>query len=379
MDADEAAFRQSVLRARAIESAIVYSAVLSPDGRYLVCGTSTGLMAVWDLDDYLVRARTAAQHSACAPSRDSALTPRVSLAQQADWFVRVPEGAARRTGLPVVSWTSSVLRGPVYNMCFAAHTGDGRPILCSGGAGGVCLWDLAAALAAGGGHHEAQAPLASLATGVGAEVNGVACGGGLLYGALGSGQCRAWDLSRECAVADLGAAGPMLSAVATRPTSGQPVTCGEDGLARLWDVRAAQACVASLAPAGGQWLGALAIDASDTWLACGGGACEQSMWHLGTAACTAQLATAAPVQALAFADSDVAIGCEAPHVLVARAAGGAPVRAQVCARSVFALAMNTASPRNRVLVAAGASPYVDVFASLDRRAFSLCCAPALAQ
>lgn len=57
----------------------------------------------------------------------------------------------------------------------------------------------------------------------------------------------------------------------------------------------------------GNWIAALAVDAADNWMVCGGGANTLSLWHLASLNQTATMETTAAVQAVMFSDDSVCL------------------------------------------------------------------------
>ncbi|KQJ89988.1 hypothetical protein BRADI_4g28830v3 [Brachypodium distachyon] len=89
----------------------------------------------------------------------------------------------------------------------------------------------------------------------------------------------------------------------------QVVTGSEDGTARIWDCRSGK-CTQTIHPVQnkkfeGSWVGCIAIDASESWLACGTSS-GISVWSLLSNECIFNADCSAPVQDLLFDKNQMA-------------------------------------------------------------------------
>jgi WD40 repeat protein len=252
-------------------------------------------------------------------------------------------------------------------------------LLVSAGEDGLQVWDWAQLRGAGAeGRVE---PVARLRGGA-AEVNALALDAARqqLWAGLGDGALQLWDLPTRRLLAQQETAHvDAVLALAFRAYTSQLFSAGEDGLLRVWDVRAPPAQplrvldpLTGAAPASsarrsrGGWLGALELDASGEWLACGGGARVASVLHAGSLACTALLPCAGAVHALCFDAEARLLAAGAFSALQVFTRDGrlySLVPTQLSA--TFTLALNVASPRRRLLALAGLAPRIDLYAPPD--------------
>jgi WD40 repeat protein len=206
---------------------------------------------------------------------------------------------------------------------------------------------------------------------------------GVLLAAAGDGVCYGWDVGegRAAPIMRLQGHADALHCVTARVGCGQAVTGSEDGTARIWDCRA-ETCTqvidvwrakeAGAGASAGAWVGCVALDKDENWLAMGcGGRCITT-WSFAAGACVSRVATAAAPQALVLAGEHlVAAGAEA--AVYRWNLSGQVVSRQLCTpRSVFALGMQ---PHGRGLTAvAGAGACVDLFSELGSRVCKVTCA-----
>ncbi|VAI17631.1 unnamed protein product [Triticum turgidum subsp. durum] len=105
-----------------------------------------------------------------------------------------------------------------------------------------------------------------------------------------------------------------LHSIAVREANHQVVTGSEDGTARIWDCRSGK-CTQTIRPVQnkkfeGSWVGCIAIDASESWLACGTSS-GISVWSLLSNECIFNADCGAPVQDLLFDKNQIlAVGAE---------------------------------------------------------------------
>jgi THO complex subunit 6 len=244
----------------------VMAAVFSPDGKYLVCGSDNGRIAVWELAAYMPAAA------------DDDLTPDMSFS----------------TG-----------GGPINCLQFASNssTNSSSWLLLCGSDLGVLTWPwqvildcLANGLLPPESTCTLRAPrecgnrrtLPALS-----EVNALTCDSAAaphhVIGACGDSQAHAWDVQTGAAIRSYSGHSAYLHCIGTVPAaSGTLLATGaDDGVLGLWDSRAA-AAVALVRLLDGctpqnsitsrpdkhsnaNWLSSLQSDAAGSWLTVGGG------------------------------------------------------------------------------------------------------------
>ncbi|KAI4990841.1 hypothetical protein ZWY2020_039212 [Hordeum vulgare] len=137
---------------------------------------------------------------------------------------------------------------------------------------------------------------------------------GSLFAAAGDACAYCWDVeSGKCKMTFKGHT-DYLHSVAVREANHQVVTGSEDGTARIWDCRSGK-CTQTIHPVQnkkfeGSWVGCIAIDASESWLACGTSN-GISVWSLLSNECIFNADCGAPVQDLLFDKNQIlAVGAE---------------------------------------------------------------------
>ncbi|VAI31921.1 unnamed protein product [Triticum turgidum subsp. durum] len=140
------------------------------------------------------------------------------------------------------------------------------------------------------------------------------CKDGSLFAAAGDACAYCWDVeSGKCKMTFKGHT-DYLHSIAVREANHQVVTGSEDGTARIWDCRSGK-CTQTIRPVQnkkfeGSWVGCIAIDASESWLACGT-SCGISVWSLLSNECIFNADCGAPVQDLLFDKNQIlAVGAE---------------------------------------------------------------------
>jgi WD40 repeat protein len=242
----------------------VMAAVFSPDGKYLVCGSDNGRIAVWELGAYMTAAA------------DDDLTPDMSFS----------------TG-----------EGPINCLQFASNssTNSSSWLLLCGSDLGVLTWPWQVILdcLANGllppestctlraprecGNRGTLPPLS--------EVNALTCDSAAaphhVIGACGDKRAHAWDVQTGAPVRSYSGHAAYLHCIGTVPAaSGTLLATGaDDGVLGLWDSRAAAAVAlvrlldgcapqgarSDLNTADANWLSSLQSDATGSWLTVGGG------------------------------------------------------------------------------------------------------------
>ncbi|VAI17633.1 unnamed protein product [Triticum turgidum subsp. durum] len=131
---------------------------------------------------------------------------------------------------------------------------------------------------------------------------------GSLFAAAGDACAYCWDVeSGKCKMTFKGHT-DYLHSIAVREANHQVVTGSEDGTARIWDCRSGK-CTQTIRPVQnkkfeGSWVGCIAIDASESWLACGTSS-GISVWSLLSNECIFNADCGAPVQDLLFDKNQV--------------------------------------------------------------------------
>jgi WD40 repeat protein len=223
------------------EGAVLFDTIFTPDGLFLLCGSSTGEIYVWDV--------------------------RVVL-------------SGRGAGAP------RSFRGHQSSVHSLLITPDGS-VLVSGSASGVRSWcwqEILGCLDRG----EAPAPSHEFTE---TATNGLAFDthGGVFFAASGDNCCHAYDLGAGTETAALKGHTNYLHAVLVMGQSRQVVTAAEDGCVRLWDMRSGLSATRVLEPFGSggtdappdisaqsagvsrrlasaTWASCLACDETENWL-----------------------------------------------------------------------------------------------------------------
>ena len=311
-DAYAAVVREERLaRTRTVFANVFFGAGVGDAGAhgYLCCGSSSGAISVFNLDDVLRRSRDATRGAAAVSGE---IAPAV--------VIRAHVGAA----YAVVTYGDELL-------CTAGE--DGRTLIFK-------VTDVVAA---------ADAALAAGTPAVDADVRPVASFANPQGASPGAPRSRAGDdgvgadpsafvfAARERrrvlrlgrargrgSVAVLRGHADLLHCVAARPGANQVVTGSEDGTVRIFDVRSEKATSVidpwraeearsrgGGAAGGGSWVGCVALDEAENWLGMGcGGGCV-TMWSFAAGACVSRFTASAPLQSLRLrGDNVVAAGAE---------------------------------------------------------------------
>jgi len=316
----------------------VLASAFSPDGKYLVAGTSEGRICIWKLsavgDHAEIHHPTAAFHAHT---------------------------------------------GATYSVCFA---NDGATLV-SGGDDGVRTWDWGTIAGLQGGNIQPRGVLDTPRVeerGVVLpvpEINSVSILNQRVYGATGDGSAYEWDLATgQCLGRFEGHTG-YLHALAARPSASQIVTGSEDGTIKFWDVRS-RACTqtlwepnASNAPDPERWVSCLAVDDSDSWLVAGGGGRALVTWHMPSGTCAAVMPTASSPQVVEFNHSgEVVMGGNEPWIYTWATSGALLCRAASSNSSVFTVASDRV---NKLVACGGTGGTMDVYVTPTSRSFTLSC------
>ncbi|ERN15398.1 hypothetical protein AMTR_s00036p00200680 [Amborella trichopoda] len=144
--------------------------------------------------------------------------------------------------------------------------------------------------------------------------------GGRIFAATGDSCAYSWDVETGKCTMEFRGHSDYLHCIAARCSSNQIITGSEDGTGRIWDCRSGK-CTRVLNPTKdmtegkGQkhayrWVSCVAVDASETWLACGSGS-SLSLWSLPTYDCIWSYETQFPIQDALFDKNQIlAVGAE---------------------------------------------------------------------
>ncbi|XP_061361648.1 THO complex subunit 6 isoform X2 [Gastrolobium bilobum] len=101
-----------------------------------------------------------------------------------------------------------------------------------------------------------------------------------------------------------------LHCIVARNSSNQIITGSEDGTTRIWDCNSGK-CINVIDPAKDlklkgsvSWVGCVALDASESWLACSSGR-NISLWNLPASECISKISTRASVQDMLFDNNQI--------------------------------------------------------------------------
>eukprot|EP00742_Colponemidia_sp_Colp-10_P002281 GILJ01002435.1.p1 GENE.GILJ01002435.1~~GILJ01002435.1.p1 ORF type:complete len:358 (-),score=48.92 GILJ01002435.1:203-1276(-) len=349
----------------------IFATAFAPDGEYLVAATHDGVVACWALKYTL----------------------------SSDWWTNEN---TRDVTSPTPAFSFQAHNCAIYSVVFAGS--EDNPILVTGGDDEIRCWKWLDMLSAFG--VQTQGLLTSHTfslnlkpsvvlqptdflssrgiTAAAAETNGLAVSadGTQLYSASGDSRAYLFDLSggRGTCTAAFEGHTDMLHCIAKRPKTEQIVTGSEDGSVRIWDIRSHE-CTTVLNPSTGQyggakdpisassagWIGCVAVDEGDNWLACGSAARCLSVFHLSSVTLTAAMPlTAPPSSVLFFEDKVLSAGAE-PRICHWKRDGSFISSTPVSSPCLYSIAVN---PKNRVLISAGVGSQLDVFINHTTRSFS---------
>eukprot|EP00658_Telonema_sp_P-2_P081824 TRINITY_DN8490_c0_g1_i4.p1 TRINITY_DN8490_c0_g1~~TRINITY_DN8490_c0_g1_i4.p1 ORF type:complete len:347 (+),score=63.60 TRINITY_DN8490_c0_g1_i4:215-1255(+) len=324
----------------------VLASAFSPDGEYLVAGTSEGRICGWHMPS--LRANQ----------------PTLDQTAKADLSFLAHTGAA-------------------FTVCFTNNGGT----LLSGGDDGVRVWDWSAVI---GSQDEDVRPCAVLDTprveerGVVLpvpEINGIALLDNRLYGASGDGTAYEWDLATGQCLGRLEGHSGYLHAIVARPGTRQVVTGSEDATIRFWDVRNRSVVQTLWEPSGPglnchepdkqRWIGCLAVDDADSWLVAGGGGRALTTWHMHSGTCAAIMPTVSTPQAAVFSHTgEIVTGGNEEWLYTWRTSGQLVCRAACTNRSVYTVSSDRT---NQLVACGGTGGSMDVYVTPVSRTFSLSC------
>eukprot|EP01104_Vermistella_antarctica_P019464 TRINITY_DN7631_c0_g1_i1.p1 TRINITY_DN7631_c0_g1~~TRINITY_DN7631_c0_g1_i1.p1 ORF type:complete len:389 (-),score=20.83 TRINITY_DN7631_c0_g1_i1:11-1177(-) len=361
----------------------VYACLFSPAGTHLLCGTSHGTIAVWQLSKHQVAGRTTL-------------------------------GVSPESGYPRPDYSFKAHSDAVYSLEFA-----GQDTLLSGSDTDLRVWNwcdiivnVSACEDGGASTSTTPTPRAHLAPkrragprescGMRPETNSLSWDAhrGVMYAAGGECSVSVWDVEREALVGQLGGASDYLHCVVAAGSTGQVLASSEDGTVRIWDSKSYK-CTGVLDPSrsearvpthhdmsahsaspspsgsssggGGKWISSIAVDGSGNWVACGGGVGFLSVWHLGSRAVTAYMPTQSNTHSLAFWGSEIVSVGNEPYVTEWYMDGRMKKRFLSSNRCLYAIATPSGTS-SRVggekIATGGQSAVVDLYSDLFARTMS---------
>lgn len=133
---------------------------------------------------------------------------------------------------------------------------------------------------------------------------------GSVFAASGDSCAYCWDAETGKLKTVFKGHSDYLHCIVARNSSNQIITGSEDGTTRIWDCKSGK-CIQVIDPAKHlklkgpvSWVGSVALDASESWLACSSGR-NISLWNLPAAECTLNFSTRASVQDLLFDNNQI--------------------------------------------------------------------------
>jgi translation initiation factor 4A/THO complex subunit 6 len=133
---------------------------------------------------------------------------------------------------------------------------------------------------------------------------------GSVFAASGDSCAYCWDVETGKLKMVFKGHSDYLHCIVARNSSNQIITGSEDGTTRIWDCKSGK-CVQVIDPAKHlklkgpvSWVGSVALDASESWLACSSGR-NISLWNLPASECTLNFSTQASVQDMLFDNNQI--------------------------------------------------------------------------
>nr|KYP57566.1 THO complex subunit 6 isogeny [Cajanus cajan] len=134
--------------------------------------------------------------------------------------------------------------------------------------------------------------------------------GGSVFAASGDSCAYCWDVETGKVKMVFKGHTDYLHCIVARNSSNQIVTGSEDGTARIWDCKSGK-CTQVIDPAkdlklkgSASWVGCVALDASESWLACSSGR-YISLWNLPASECVSKIPTRACVQDMLYDNNQI--------------------------------------------------------------------------
>ncbi|KAM0932519.1 putative transcription factor WD40-like family [Dioscorea sansibarensis] len=197
---------------------------------------------------------------------------------------------------------------------------------------------------------------------------------GCIISATGDACAYCWDVETGKRKMVFRGHSDYLHCVVARESSNQIITGSEDGSARIWDCRNGL-CTQVIYPVKGckpketSWVSCLAIDASESWLACGTGA-DLSVWSLLSCECIFNIESHAPVQDVSFDGNQhiLAVGSE-PILRRYSINGKALSKIQCAPQSAFSISFHSSG----ITAVGGYGGLVDVLSEFGSHLCVFCC------
>jgi len=348
-------YEDDLLKERKRKETTILATTISVDG-YLVCGSKQGVITLWLLNDAL-KSNTKTD----ADLNFQAHTGSIYALQFAGKYLI--SGADEE--IRIWEWSA------ILQSCSGKQPFAGKPAM-----------ELRPPQAIGLRGSLAQRP----------ETNGLAYDQkrSLLVSANGDNNLYAWDLVKGvCVGAYSGHTDNVYCVSMLSPTSF--CSGSEDGTVRLWDARSPN-CLRTFDPSIGaetnttasterkssskRWISCIAVDESQSWMACGGGQHCLYLYHLASMSITATLPTAGTPQAVVFdGDRIVSVGNER-FLYQWGKSGKYKGRTETHSSSLFSLSVShkpKSGQGENVLVVAGNTPKVDLFFGESSFPFSITC------
>ncbi|KAK6941357.1 WD40 repeat [Dillenia turbinata] len=173
---------------------------------------------------------------------------------------------------------------------------------------------------------------------------------GSIFAATGDSCAYCWDVEKGQIKMTFKGHTDYLHCIVTRSSSHQIITGSEDGTARMWDCRSGK-CLQILEPNESlnskdtrSCVGCIALDASESWLACGSGQ-SISVWNLPACESISQISTRASIQDLLFEDNQIlTVGAE-PLLTRIDINGGVVSQIQSASPSAFSVSLHPSGSR----------------------------------
>ncbi|KAL5065844.1 hypothetical protein RYX36_027581 [Vicia faba] len=133
---------------------------------------------------------------------------------------------------------------------------------------------------------------------------------GSVFAASGDSCAYCWDVETGKLKTVFKGHSDYLHCIVARNSSNQIITGSEDGTTRIWDCKSGK-CIQVIDPAKHlklkgpvSWVGSVALDASESWLACSSGR-NISLWNLPASECILKFSTQASVQDMLFDNNQI--------------------------------------------------------------------------
>ncbi|WOK99863.1 hypothetical protein Cni_G08575 [Canna indica] len=196
---------------------------------------------------------------------------------------------------------------------------------------------------------------------------------GSVFAAAGDACAYSWDVETGKQKVVFKGHTDYLHCVTFRKSNHQVITGSEDGTTRIWDCRNGR-CTQVIRPKKNLkskqplWVSSVAIDSSESWLACGAGS-GLSVWSMLSSECVFSIDSHAPVQDLLFDDNQIlAVGAE--PILTRFSISGVTLSQIKCApQSAFSVSHHPSG----VIAVGGYGALVDVLSQFGSHLCTFCC------